>query len=225
MKNLLIYIGPEPKFSSEHGELTKIQIDNSLDLGWTPEDILLVTDFPYEYRGVKAYVVSGNFWALDGNRSTKILVINQLFNDGIIKEGEVYWFHDHDAFQLEPFKTPQVKIAAFTDHGWWKTWNAGSFFFTSKAKDLFEQIYTTMLANNSNEQNALTHLWETGAVEKTLLNITYNIGIYHLYSNIKMADKPLLVFHFHPHKPKHFDLFRNLMPKRLLTIFANYGLK
>ena len=50
MKQLLIYIGPTDKFDDEHEVLTKIQIDNSLDLGWKKEDILLVTNFPYEYN-------------------------------------------------------------------------------------------------------------------------------------------------------------------------------
>ena len=54
MKNLLIFISPAGGFPKEHEELTKMQIDNSLELGWKPEDILLVTNFDYEYRGIKA---------------------------------------------------------------------------------------------------------------------------------------------------------------------------
>ncbi len=224
MKNLLIYIGPEPKFSPEHEALTKIQIDNSLELGWKPEDILLVTDFDWEYRGVKSYVLKGDYSALDGNRSSKILVINQLFKDGMIKDGETYWFHDHDAFQLEPMDLG-VNVAAFTDHGWKETWNAGSFFFDSWARILFQQIFDSMVERNTNEQDAWTYLWDTGAVEKKLLNITYNLGIYHLKSNIDKADKPLMVAHFHPHKPRHLNLFRNLIPERLVKIFNNYGIR
>ena len=40
MKNLLIYIGPTKEFTKEHEELTEMQIDNSLALGWGREDIL-----------------------------------------------------------------------------------------------------------------------------------------------------------------------------------------
>ena len=136
MKNLLIFIGPEPKFSREHEVLTRIQIDNSLELGWNPEDIILVTDFPYEYRGIKSYVVKGDFKALDGNRSSKILVINQLFKDGMIND--LFWFHDHDAFQLGPMRDPDLGdcVAGFTDQGWSGVWNAGSFFFTPDAKKM-----------------------------------------------------------------------------------------
>ncbi len=224
MKNLLIYIGPEPKFSPEHEILNKIQIDNSLISGWKPEDILLVTDFPYEYRGVQSYVVNGEYDVFDGNRSSKVPVINQLFADGMIKDGETYWFHDHDAFQLEPMDVG-VNVAAFTDHGWKETWNAGSFFFDSWAQKLFLQIFDSMVERNTNEQDALTYLWDTGAVGKKLVNITYNLGIYHLKSNIAKADKPLMVAHFHPHKPRHLNLFRSILPERLLTIFNNYGIR
>ena len=224
MKNLLIYIGPKPEFSKEHGELTKMQINNSLELGWKVEDIMLVTDFEYEYKGVKSYVVTGDYRALDGNRSSKILVINQLFKDGMIND--LFWFHDHDAFQLEPMRDPGLgdDVAGFTDHGWSRTWNAGSFFFTVEARDMFQKIYDTMIERDTNEQDALTYLWQNGLTGYKLLNITYNMGIYHTYSNHQLADKPLLVAHFHPHKPKHLKLFLNYIPERLVRLFSKHGI-
>lgn len=226
MKNLLIFISQKGKFPKEHEELTKMQIDNSLELGWKPEDILPITNFDYEYRGIEAYVLKGDYNALDGNRSSKILAINQLFKDGLI-EDDLYWFHDHDAFQLGPMRNPDLgdAVAGFTDHGWSRTWNAGSFFFTIRAKDLFQKIYDSMLQRNTNEQDALTYLWQNRLTGYKLLNITYNMGIYHAYSNYQLAEKPLLVAHFHPHKPKHLALFLNFIPERLVNIFNNYGIK
>jgi hypothetical protein len=227
MKNLLIFISPTSGFDKEHEELTKIQIDNSLELGWKPEDIILATNFDWEYRGVKALSLTGDFKAFDGNRSSKILVINRLFDMGKIRDGDTVWFHDHDAFQLEPMKELSLYpvVAAFTDHGWSKTWNAGSFFFTRGAADLFQKIYDTMIERGTNEQDALTFLWENGLENYQLLNITYNLNIHRLNSNVKKADRPLMVAHFHPHKTRHLDLFRSLLPNRLLTIFKNYGIK
>jgi len=226
MKNLLIYIGPEKKFSPEHEALTKIQIDNSLGLGWKLEDIILATDFAWEYHGVKTYVLpEGDYRALDGNRSSKIPVVNQLFKDGVIKPGEVYWFHDHDAFQLEPITNFQLgsDVAVFTDHGnFSKLWNAGSFFFNSRAKDLFLLIGKTMKERHLTEQYALTYLWDAGVVEKRLMNSTYNLGIYRLAENVSKADKPLLVAHFHPAKPRHMRLYQNLLSERLKALFRQY---
>ena len=112
MKNFLVYLNPSKQFNKENDELTKIQIDNSLDLGWKIEDILLVTNFDYEYRGVKALVVGDDCYYSKNNfyRSSKIPVINQLFKDGIINEGEIYWFRDNDAFQLEPLTEEKIKL-------------------------------------------------------------------------------------------------------------------
>ena len=224
MKNLLIYIGLEPKFSEEHEVLTKIQIDNSLELGWKIGDILLVTDFPWKYRGVKSCVVKGNFNALDGNRSSKISVINSLFDMGKIRDGDVVWFHDHDAFQLEPMKELKLypKVAAFTIDQKSKGWNAGSFFFTRGAVDMFQKIYTTMMERGTNEQDALTYLWQQKTFDDyMIMDDTFNLGIYHQ----GVYDRPLMVAHFHPHKQRHLNLFRDLIPNRLLEIFKEYGLE
>ena len=227
MKNLLVYINPSKKFSREHEELTKIQIDNSLDLGWKQEDILLVLNFDYEYRGVKSVVV-GDYEVFDQNRSTKIPAINELYKRGMITD-DLYWFHDHDAFQLKPIKVKLEKDAGFTNHGWSKKWNAGSFFFTPKAKEIFSWIEEYMNLRGTNEQDALTYMWQNninGINDRyQSMNITYNIGIYRIESNLKRAELPVKVAHFHPHKKRHFDLFREMLPKRMLTIFEKYGIK
>ena len=227
MKQLLIYISPTDSFDKEHEELTKIQIDNSLELGWKVEDIILATNFDWEYKGVKALALKGDFAALDGNRSSKILVINRLFDMGKIRDGDTVWFHDHDAFQLVPFEAPELypAVAGFTDHGWSTKWNAGSFFFNRGAADLFQEIYNQMIRGNTNEQDALTYMWENGWCEYKVLNITYNLNITKIEDNLKLAKKPILVTHFHPHKKRHLDLFRSIIPERLLKIFNNYELR
>jgi hypothetical protein len=227
MKNLTIYISPVNGFDREHEELTKIQIDNSLELGWKVEDLILATNFDWEYKGVKSLNLKGDFNALDGNRSSKILVINRLFDMGKVRDGDVFWFHDHDAFQLTTFEAPELypAVAAFTDHGWSTKWNAGSFFFNRGASDLFREIYDQMIRGETNEQDALTKMWEEGWCEYKMLNITYNLNINKLEENLKIVNKPLLVAHFHPHKLRHLDLFRSILPERLLTIFQAYGIK
>ena len=227
MKNLLIYVGRSKEFGPGYETLTKVQIDNSLSLGWRPEDIVLATDFEWEYRGVKAHVLSdGDYSALDGNRSTKILVINQLFKEGVIEPGELYWFHDHDAFELERIKEPCLgnEVAAFTNHGYSKEWNAGSFFFKSGSEGLFLKIYEVMIKNKSSEQKALTYLWSNG-LKSLLLNNTYNVGIYRHSTILKNLDWPMLVAHFHPQKTKHLKLFKKYLPERLIEIFNNYGIR
>ena len=100
MKNLLIHTGPDKKFGDEDSILAKIQIDNSLDLGWKKEDILLVTDFPYEYNGVRSFVIeSGIYYPFD-LLASKLLVALYLINQGVIEDKELYWCHDR-GFDLE----------------------------------------------------------------------------------------------------------------------------
>jgi len=219
MKQLLVYISPTDKFDAEHETLTKIQVDNSLELGWKPEDIILATNFPWEYRGVKSHVMEGDYGALDGNRSSKIKVIHKLLMDWFVND--VVWFHDHDAFQLELFNAPYADFSV-TDHGWSHTWNAGSFFFNQDTQWVFEQILKKM-GNEMNEQDALTTIYDD--VFPNFINITHNLNIYQLKQNIEKADKPLLVAHFHPHKPRHMNLFRPILPQRLLDIFKGYGIE
>lgn len=228
MKNLLIYFNPQKKFSTEHEALTRMQIDNSFSLGWNRQDLILVTNFEYEYQDIKALVIGeGKYEVFDQNKSSKIPIINRLFADGLI-ENDLYWFHDHDAFQLIPFEMNLEKDAGFTNHGWSKKWNAGSFFFKKEARDIFERIWEVMGQKNSNEQDALTYMWENNIdginSRYQPINITYNVGIYYIPGNLKRAQLPLKVAHFHPHKKRHLDLFKELLPERLLKIFADYGI-
>jgi hypothetical protein len=86
MKNLLIYINPAKSFineawKDENDILAKIQIDNSLEMGCKKEDIILVTNFEYEYRGVKSIVVSDDLYCNhSAGTPSKINVIVDLFD-------------------------------------------------------------------------------------------------------------------------------------------------
>ncbi len=230
MKNLLIYINPvERKFSKEYEELTMIQIDNSLELDWRSKDIILVTNFPYEYRGIKSIIVN-DYEAFDQNRSTKIPAILELFKRNLIEENTLYWFHDHDAFQLIPFEVKLDTDAGFTVFRNPQIWNAGSFFFKKSAESIFADIWAYMNKRGTNEQDALTYIWQNNVngIEKryTLMNITYNMGIYNTKHNLDKADLPVKVAHFHPHKKRHLDLYttRNILPRTLIKTFKNYNL-
>ncbi|OGH16344.1 MAG: hypothetical protein A3C30_03125 [Candidatus Levybacteria bacterium RIFCSPHIGHO2_02_FULL_40_18] len=228
MKNLLIYFNPKKEFTPEYEDLTKIQIDNSLSLGWDSKDMILVTNFEYNYRGIKALVIGeGDYEVFDRNKSSKIPIINRMFADRLI-EDELYWFHDLDAFQLVPFDMNLDKDAGFTNHGWSKRWNAGSFFFKKEARDIFQRIWEIMGQLNSNEQNALTYMWKNNIDNINnryqLINITFNIGIYYIPTNLKRAQLPVKVAHFHPHKKRHFGLFKEVLPERLVKILNSYGL-
>ncbi len=157
MKNLLIYTGPSKKFDEEHSILAKIQIDNSFDLGWKKKDILLVTDFPYSYNGVKSLVIKdGVYYDFDLGAS-KLPVIIQLLNQGIIEAGGLYWCHDFDAYQLHPFDEKKLGLGNYelglTHYSYKPEWQFGSFFFKAGARDIFELLDQTIRQKPHSSRN------------------------------------------------------------------------
>jgi hypothetical protein len=234
MKNLISFVDPKKSFNFDHQkhheDMVKIQIDNSLDLGWKPEDIILATNFPYEYQGVKTLIVSDNCYYSKNNfyRSSKIPIIMELFNRDLIGD-ELWWFHDNDAYQLEKFDEIKIKeelgdkIIGITGHGWTAKWNAGSFFFDKRAKELFPMIKNCMDEKNLDEQDALNYLIVNNIFQdyKTF-NITYNFTVYKHPLTLPIADKPLMVAHFNPYKEKHITRYINLIPERFKLILKKY---
>ncbi len=65
MKNLMLFVHPSKDFLEEQKTSIKIEIDNNLSLGWKREDIILATNFPYEYNGVKSLLVSSDNYCAD----------------------------------------------------------------------------------------------------------------------------------------------------------------
>jgi hypothetical protein len=144
-------------------------------------------------------------------------------------EDDIYWFHDHDAFQLHPFNDFALdEDFAWTDHGWTSMWNAGSFFFKKSAMDILERSNKIMYERHFNEQTAFIELLRKDSdVERRCkrVNITYNFTIYYHTKTYPKADKPLMVAHFQPQKPRHLALYTPLVPERFLRILENHGLK
>jgi hypothetical protein len=217
MKNLLIYINPAKKFvndtwQNESDILAKVQIDNSIEMGWDRKDILLVTNFPYEYNGVSAVQVGDDCYCpFSASTPSKINAIVELFNKGLIQD-EIYWFHDFDAFQLEslPQEFDKNKIS-LTDYGITNMnkgrngrWSTGSIFFGNGTKDVFEWIKEAVYKYQANEEVALLALTrhnKYGILDRiNKLNITYNFATRrrNIVEQYKVTDLPIKVIHFHP---------------------------
>ena len=252
MKNLILNINLQKKFNKERSILVKLQIDNSLDLGWKKKDILLVTNWDYEYNGVKSLQVEDdNYVGIDDTRyqykvSTHIPTINTMFKKGYIEKGEMYWYHDMDAYQLHKIDEEELGMKnidmGLSDYGWSAKWNGGSIFFKYSAKDLFkfwrDKIYEYQLG----DERVLVRLTKEKQIDERRLkrlNITYNFGMRHVEYNYRISNKPLKVLHFHPYYNDRLlpdttmNIFRYgkngmgepLMTKRLIKIFDKYGLK
>ena len=241
MKNILIYTGQSKKFSKEDSVLVRIQIDNSLDLSWDKKDILLVTDFPYEYKGISALQVpDGLYYSFDKN-ANKVPVISYLINQGIIERGEVYWSHDLDAFQNVAFNESELGLRDFdlglTHYSYKPEWQCGSLFFKSSAKDVIELIDATTRAKphlSRNNEKTLTKLIKQNAINPSRykrMNVTYNIMKKYLKTIYNEAEKPLKVLHFRPSESLEIFMYGKnrlkmpLMSSRLIKIFNQHGVK
>ena len=239
MKNLLVHLNPNKCFNKEHEIMVKIQIDNSLRLGWKAEDIMLVTNFDYEYNGVRANLIPDKYYCYFRPFSTKTISVTYLLEYWLLDKNEVYWAHDFDAYQMEKFDLKLEKPMAFSDYGYSSKPSLGSYFFTTKAREFFISLRDTIYELEIEDERALVRLIKQGKTDINTdyqkLNITYNFGMRHVEKNWEIADKPLRVVHFHlwGKDLPTLDIFMHgknklgfpLMTKELIKVFNKYGIK
>jgi hypothetical protein len=240
MKNLLIYVNPRESFDELNEKLIKIQIDNSLELGWDPKDIILVTNFPYEYRGIKPFIIDGGYCDFE-IPATKTMTVGYLFEIDFFGE-DLYWAHDLDAFQLESITEEELGLdgldGGFNDYCRIPQWQLGSFFFRKAMKDVFIEV-GKRIRPGVNDEFALVELTNenfnniNARIKK--LNTTYDFGMRKIKECYEKADKPLRVVHFQPYSKllPTLDIAmygknrigKPLMNERLIKIFERYGIK
>jgi hypothetical protein len=222
VKNLMIHVSPK---RPDEG-LLKAQIDNAFLMGW--KDVMLVTNFPYKYKGIKSVVVPDSCWYKRRPRGTKLTTICYLFDQKMIDDE--MWYHDLDAFQLTPLE-PDLgeKDAGFTTYNsdpYLTNWNSGSFFFKPSAKDLFGWIKDMMFERNCHDEQALCILarnnYNNINSRYKMLNCTYNLcRVRNTPDMYEQADKPIRVLHFDPRVK--YDNLKHMMPFGLLVILGRWG--
>lgn len=223
MKNLLVYLNPTKSFDDEHGRYIKIQIDNSLKY-WKPDDILIATNFPYEYHGIKTWEVPDNFICEFDKKACKVNVIVDFLEKGLLND--ITWYHDFEAFQGAPFDLSLTSDLGLTDYGWKPKWNTGSFFFKPASLDLFKLLNKSVYEQHANEEPLLWNMYREnlGNIKSRYqkLNITYNLGMRRVEENLKNADKPIKVWHFHPYRHNLLNRFSPFLPTELLQLITTY---
>ncbi len=211
MKNLMIFISPTGSFNNPHpaiandyGQCVKIQIENSLALGWKKEDIMLVTNFDFQYGEIKASVLKDVQFFDRKPQASKINAIVKLFENGMIEDGEIYWFHDLDAYQLQPLAEDEIDLSdadmALTDYGVLPRWSTGIIFFKKNSRDIFKAIQNVMYRYNINEEFALGKLTRGNdniASRVKKLDKSYNFTPPMLKLMHRISIKPLRIAHFH----------------------------
>ncbi len=249
MKNVMIYVGPNKKFSDEDEVLAKIQIDNSLDLGWKRDDILLFTDFEYEYNGVKARVFKDIPYYDFDLAASKIPVLIYLIEKGEIDNSQLYWVHDFDAYENYSIKEEELGFDGYDlalPHYYYKPeWVMSNFFFKKSSEDILRLLDKTVIERprtSRNNEKTITWLIKHERVDINRLkklNATYNIAKRYIPRIYPLAEKPLKVLHFRPSDKDALmtetalDIFMygknrlkiRLMSDRLIKIFRHNGIK
>ena len=233
MKNLLTYISPDKEFNKEHKMAVKIQIDNSLRLGWKRDDIMLVTNFPYEYNGVKSLIIEDAHYCEHFFPSTKIYVIAALFEKDLIGD-DIYWYHDFDCFQLNPLTDPKLGEAdlGLTQYGRVTRLCSASMFFKKSAKDLFIGLKKTIVERQCGEEARIMDLNNSEVTGHRVkrMNLTIALHKWNLWHCYLRATKPIQAVHFHltPDKYAFWVKGNNreklcIIPKELIKIFNEHG--
>ena len=242
VKRFLSYTNPEGKFSEENQTLVKVQIDNSYDLGWKKEDILLFTNFPYEYNGVKAIQIPCLDISWD-RTSNKIPVIAELLKRNLL-DHDLYFYSDFDAY--ENVSVQDVPMDGYdiglTSYGYKPQVNGGSFFFRDTTVDFFTHWdrRLRMINRTRADEKTMTDMTRNGELDPwdwKLLDISYNFGQRGPKLCYEQAEKPLKVLHFHPYYrfyPKddtNINVFMHghnrhkipMMTDRLAAVFKHNG--
>ena len=172
--------------------LIKAQIDNSLEHGWLQKDIILLTNFEFDYKGVVAIPITLNDFCLTGSKvfGVKWLMENTSYEDP-------FWLHDLDAWQNAPFECPEFKDAGFGFYSRPKI-NGGVQFWRRSGKDILDKIVKELIDNKAAREEPTLDKFCKKNKRVTILNSTFNVGCSGYKPRYEKAEKPVKVCHFHP---------------------------
>jgi hypothetical protein len=214
MKNVMLYVAEKDDPGVEHARRNLgIQVENSLELGWEPRDILLYANFPYAKSGVEAISVAPPPRPRHARTTAYFKIFCILDAFGRAPDAELFWYHDLDAYQLIPFAarptTRDMAFCLYVTRDRLKV-QGGSMFFTGASRPIFEQIFDLLTRHGyRTDELALTDLM--GRREYLdrfeVLDYSYNLGDTDFALRYQLALKPIKVVHFHIDRVSHQSKF------------------
>lgn len=172
------------------------QIENSLEVGWKKEDIILVSNYVFDIEGISNVHTELNGSCLTGS---KLYGVKHVF-DNNLDNGEIIWAHDLDVWQNTTLDLPQISDMALSTYSSPKKLNGGSQFWTNKAKDILDVILSEIKEGDKREEPAINKVLHSGKYEGryTILNTTYNVGCSGYVPRMLSAEKPIRCVHMNP---------------------------
>lgn len=237
MKNVYIYniVDKHKRYPDDLVyKYLRAQIDNSLRLGWAKDDIIIGSNFDFEYNGVKSvttkdictYNIFCNKW----------YGLRELVKEEVLQEE--FWFHDQDSWQIERFEFPFFlgDIAAceyvFTDE-----WNTSSVFVNEDSFQTLSSIVDIMDEHSGHkvdsDENYISHIRKATSLRDRLTTIPneYNVGKTKFESRYGNANLPVYICGFKPHIKDDCVVFEgkndfdvNLIDEDLKRIFIDHNI-
>jgi len=196
MKNVMVVNHNREFHPFEYLEpFIQAQIENSLEVGWKPEDIIIISNIHYEYMGIKTVITSLNDFCMTGS---KMFGVQYLFDKMEIKDN--IWIKDLDCWQNTWFDCPDFKDVGISQYSLPK-FNGGSIFWKHTAKDIIEKIINKLISNKENKEEPTLNLVLKDKKYKdrvTIGNNTYNVGCSGFVTRYLNSIRPVKVCHLHP---------------------------
>lgn len=215
----------------QHDELFnyfRAQVDNSLRLGWSPEDIIIATNLDFSYKDIT--IIKLEHECTFNKYFNKQFGIWELLDKKLITEP--FWFHDFDDWQLAPFEFPEfagdIGMSKYID---FTQWNTGSVFVKPSSVDIWRLIVEFMTINkhhhevhnkgDENVVNMVYHLYTEIQTRISLLNTQYNLGCTQFDMRYNAANTPIYIGAFKPNNNQDISKFsnKNLILPELFDIF------
>jgi len=195
MKNVMVAnMQPKGRYSKDKIEVNlRAQIHNSLDVGWNPADIFLLSNFAFEYMGVTALQVKLPDYCLTGSKMFGVLHLLKKHDFN----GDVLWVHDLDAWQNVWFDAPEIKDVGISTYSQANKYNGGSLFWKKSGISLAEMICEA-LKDEQREEPTINRIFKAYKENISILNNTYNVGCSGYVPRMEKAVKPIKVAHFNP---------------------------
>jgi len=174
--------------------LLKAQIENSIQIGWEAENLCIISNFDFEFMGVKSIKAELNKHCWTGSKMFAL----QWFMNNVEMDNGVIWSADTDIWQNVSFDEPDFKDVGITTYSSPK-FNGGSVFWRESAKDIVDRIVGILEKGEEKEEPTINNLLKKEFSDRvTVLNTTYNVGCSGFFPRIYKAEKPIKVCHLNP---------------------------
>ena len=199
--------------------LLKAQIENSLELGWKRQEIVILSNFEFGFMGVKAYEVGAlNDFCFTGSKMFGLGMLPSVIN----WKGPL-WSHDLDAWQNAWFDCPKFSSVGVANYSNNKI-NGGSLFWKPTSIDIIDETVKRLREDKQErEEPTLNKILreEQYKGRVTKLDNTYNVGCSGFAVRLSRSEKPIKVCHFHPYNRLAWEthcLDRNQINEIAITV-------